>query len=219
VEISVLNPGATGRTVKPFDRGSPPSGPLTLLQDGGSVTNRIRLGDAAAFDQFLECYWPPLVWYLNALTKNLQQAQDLAQEAFLRVWEQRAHLRPSVSAKPYLYQTARNLALNELKRVRISEVSLEPSDDEPSTTVTPLEILERKELRAMIERAVDALPLRRREAFLLAHHHGLSHREIAQVMQISVQTVANQISSALSDLRELLTPYLFVPPNTLPESY
>jgi RNA polymerase sigma-70 factor (ECF subfamily) len=71
---------------------------------------------------------------------------------------------------------------------------------------TPLELAERAELREVLIKAVDALPPRRREVFVLARFHGRSYRDIADIMDISPQTVANQVSAAVRDLRRRLRP-------------
>jgi RNA polymerase sigma-70 factor (ECF subfamily) len=77
---------------------------------------------------------------------------------------------------------------------------------EAKRATTPLELAERAELREVLTKAVDALPPRRREVFVLARFHGRSYRDIADIMDISPQTVANQVSAAVRDLRRRLRP-------------
>jgi DNA-directed RNA polymerase specialized sigma24 family protein len=72
----------------------------------------------------------------------------------------------------------------------------------------PARSLEAEELRNVVEREIDALSARRREVFIFAHLHDLTYRQIAEIMGISVQTVANHMSTALADLRKGLAPYL-----------
>jgi len=170
---------------------------------------RLGAGDPAALTALLELYWRPLVRYAASLLDGTDAAEDVVQEAFVRIWEKRAELRSSGTLRPYLYRMIRNLALNERRRGRIRRLFVERKQKQPATgPVTPVEALEETELRAAVERALEELPPRRREVFVLARFHSLSYQQIAAVMGISPQTVANQFSSALSALRGSLHPYL-----------
>ena len=108
-----------------------------------------------------------------------------------------------------LYTTTRNLALNEKRRRGIrARLSIRVLLPRPAASLDPLFGAESSEAEAAAARAVDALPARRREIFRLARHHGLTHREIAEILEISPQTVANQMTAALEQLRVRLRPYL-----------
>lgn len=176
--------------------------------DFRDLAERIRKGDASAFDALVGELWAQLVRYAARFFGSAEDAQDIAQEAFVRLWEQRARLDPAHSIRAYLYQIARNLAINETRRRetfgRIAARQVEPAPRSP----TPATDLDEAELRAVVRDAIDALSPRRREAFVLAHLQGLAYKEAAEVMEISPQTVANQISAALADLRGTLAPYL-----------
>lgn len=168
----------------------------------------MRCGDVRAFDAFLKLTWVPLVHYVTPILGSVDDAKDVTQEAFVRFWEQRATLRPDGSARAYVYQIARNLAINEVKSHELHRSLNQRRSEERPPVRTPGNVLESTELMVVIRRAVDALPERRREAFVLAHLQNLPHREVAEIMGISPQTVANQISAALSDLRVALRPFL-----------
>lgn len=166
-------------------------------------------GDTTAFDAFLKLHWTPLIRYATLFLGSVDDAQDIVQEAFVRLWEQRAELRASGSIRAYLYQIARNLAINEQKR-RDLHRRLESRETERllPRLATPAQALDASELEAVVRLAVESLPARRREAFVLAHLDDLPHREIAGIMDIAPQTVANQISAALAELRVALAPHL-----------
>jgi RNA polymerase sigma-70 factor (ECF subfamily) len=172
------------------------------------LTERIQAGDVSAFDAFLKLHWAPLLRYIACFMGNLDDAKDIAQEAFIRFWEQRSRLRASGSPRSYLYRIAKNLAINERQQRELHRTLNATRLEERPALRTPVKELESKELRAVVEGAIAALPERRREAFVLAHLHKLPHSEIAELMGISPQTVANQISAALADLRQSLAPYL-----------
>lgn len=182
-----------------------------MRSDHGSddpyTAQRIREGDVAAFDAFVTRVRGGLVRYITSLVGSTDDARDIAQEALIRLWQHHNRLEPTGSIRSYLYQTARNLAINDI-RSRALHSRLEQREAlDRNCTEAPRD-LESAELRAAVRRAIDSLPARRREAFLLAHIENMTHREVAEIMDISPQTVANQISAALSHLRTLLAPYL-----------
>jgi len=176
------------------------------------LAERIRDGDVVAFDGFLELQWEPLVRYAATLVGRVEDAKDIVQEGFVRVWEQRSELRPSSSIRSYVYRIVRNLAINERKRRDLhGRLRAQEMDRLTPRPLHPGKALDAAELGTVVEAALAALPDRRREAFVLAHFEDLPHREIAEIMEITPQTVANQISAALGDLRRDLTPYLQEP--------
>lgn len=165
---------------------------------------RLAAGDAAALDALLERHWPSLYRYALRRTGSPDDAADIAQEVFCRLWERRADWRAHGSVKGLLFRLARNAAVTGQRRRRVREraahllADLAP-DPTPATAAA-----ERAELRAALERAIAALPARRREVFLLRMVDGLSYDEIAAAMDTSRQTVANQLSRALATLRTTL---------------
>jgi len=168
----------------------------------------IRAGDAAAFDAFIKQHWTGLVWYVTSFLGSVDESKDVVQEAFMRLWEQRRELRHGGAARAYVYQIARNVALNQRESRWVRDGLAAIVAEGISRPPTPAQVTEETELQGIVERAIALLPERRREAFVLAHFHKLSHREIADAMGISPQTVANQISAALADLRHTLASYI-----------
>jgi len=161
--------------------------------------------DPSALDELLLRYWNPIVQYTERMLGSLDAAEDVAQQVFIRLWERRDRWRRGGSLQAYLYRIARNLSLNEQRSRSVrtrwqEELTLEYDSEGPR----PDRDLEERELAEVVEGAIAALPERRREAFLLTRFHGLTYREVGEVMGISPQTVANQISAALTELREYL---------------
>lgn len=164
--------------------------------------------DAEELGELLRSYWHPLVAYVTRLLGETAVAEDVVQHAFVRIWE-RGHAVPQGDeARPFLYRVVRNLASNEWRRQQThtewmdEEMSLGP----PATM--PSQSLEEDELATALMAAVERLPGRRREVFVLSRYHALTNREIADVLSIAPQTVANQLVSALRELRVMLSPYL-----------
>ena len=174
-----------------------------------SLMQRIHSGDVTALQELLEEYWHPLVAYAIRLLSDQDEAEDVVQEAVLRVWNGRSEWTPTVRLRGFLYQITRNLALNERAKVDVRQRWARSRSNHPSRSVpTPLEMVERTELRERLETVLEELPPRRREVFILSRYHGYTYKEIAEIMGISSQTVANQMSSALDQIREGLAPYL-----------
>jgi len=171
---------------------------------------RLRSGDERAMDELLRHYWSPLVAYVTKLLDDKAEAEDVVQDTFLDLWNRSARWESSGSVVAFLYQVARHLALNRARRRRVrwrwaSEVK---DRVQPQSPPAALETIERAELAAAIDEAIQTLPPRRREVFTLAYLHGLRHSEIAVVMGLSRQTAKNQMSAALSQLRQSLRPFL-----------
>jgi RNA polymerase sigma-70 factor, ECF subfamily len=176
-----------------------------------TLARKLRDGDLIAFDGFVRAQWPRLVYYLADRVRLRDLAEDLAQEALARVWQHRQRLDPASSVVSYLYQTARNLAIDELRKVEVRRKWREQEQRllfDPGEGVTPLQQVENREALDALRRALEALPQRRREAFLLVHVQQLSRGEAAEVMGNSPQTVANQVAAALVELRRALKAFV-----------
>lgn len=171
------------------------------------LMERIRGDDRRAFGLLLDRYWAPLVGFAGGIVGTRDQAKDVVQDAFIRVWQKRRDWSPTGSVRAYLYRIVRNLSLNEC-RDRQTAVRRHRQHMEAKVRTgrprTPAEALESTRLQAEVEAAIASLSPRRREIFVMSRFDGLTHREIAGVLEISSQTVANQMSTALSELRDVL---------------
>jgi RNA polymerase sigma-70 factor, ECF subfamily len=169
---------------------------------------RVRKGDTHAFEHLVERFWKRTLLYARNLTGDQDGALDVTQEAFARLWKKRAEWEPSGSVRNWLLRTARNMVLSEQRKLRVrSAWTAQAPEEAGALPPTPLQDLERTELRQAIIEAVQRLPARRREAFTLFHLQGLSYRETAEIMMVREQTVANYLQAALGDLRVSLAPF------------
>lgn len=167
----------------------------------------LRSGDPEALSRLMDRLWGPLVGYAFKLLSDSSDAQDVVQEAFVRLWCRRDSLRDDGSLKALLYTTVRNACLDQLRthRRRRSLLSADPPTSHPPT---PYEDVHGAELHRLAAGAVARLPEKRQEVFRLVREQGLSYRETAVVLGLSEQTVANHMSLALADLRTALRPFL-----------
>ena len=166
-----------------------------------SSTN--NLADKAAFTALFCALYPNLLWYAGRFVSDAKSAEDLTQEAFIRLWERRTSLDTSRSVRALLYVTLRNLGLNHQRNVAAQKKALEQMAP-PAPPRAPETDLDAHLLRQHLRTWIQALPERQREAFELSRFCGLSHREIASVMEVAVHTVEKHITFALRRLRDHL---------------
>jgi len=164
---------------------------------------RIRAGDERELATLLAEAWAPLVRYLHGLAGDAAVAEDAAQEAFVRLWERRERWEAG-TARGLVFRIGRNLVRDEQRRVEVRRRRATDVRVHGSRPRTPAEELHAAETEERVRRALEALPERRREVFELVRFHGLSYGEAADALQISEQTVANQVSRALQELKRRL---------------
>lgn len=170
-----------------------------VASDDGALMEGIRDGERDALGELLRRYWPKLVAYATLVLGAEDDAEDVVQDTFCSIWQHRERWISSSSVASYLYQITRNKSYNRLRksatehRLRSKIASI--------TSTQAVEQSHDASLYRTVAMAVAELAPRRREVFILARVHGLTYREIAATMQISVQTVANQMTAALDQLR------------------
>lgn len=170
--------------------------------DESSLALRFANGDARAFEHVLAEYWRPVLLFSTRLLHDGEAADDVAQETFLRLWINRTEIQPG-QLRAYIFRVARNLVVDEARRRRVRGRATETTGIS-MTMPRPDQVVERDEQHEAIQHAVDALPPKRREAFILAYLHELSYKEAAGVLGVSASTVKNHVAAALGDLRRSL---------------
>ncbi len=172
------------------------------------VLSRIRAGDQEAFASLVEETWDDLVEHLAWILGSREAAQDAAQEAMIRIWERREEWHEG-SARGLVFRIGRNAALDarrrEKVRLRWRTEQVEASSPLPEG---PEEEVRWSEYEGRLRSALDALPPPRREVVELVRLRGLTHREAAELLGLSQQTVANRMTLALAELRTLLADLL-----------
>jgi RNA polymerase sigma-70 factor, ECF subfamily len=177
-----------------------------------SLLDRIRHSDPTALDELLQSGWDALVGFAYRYTHVIETAEDIAQESFVRLWTGRKQWRADSSPGAILYRIARNLALDERRSRHVRGRTNELDLNLPAP-VTPVQLMEETELRARLEAALAALSERDREIFMLSRQEGLTYAEIAEVVSLAPQTVANLLHSVLKHLRHDLSEFLTAEPN------
>ena len=128
-------------------------------------------------------------------------AEDTAQESFIRLWKNCAKV-PIEKAKSFLFTTANNLFLDEAKHKKV-KLKFQQQVDKNPTSESPQFLMEQQEFKTQLEKAIDALPEKQREVFLMNRIDKMKYREIAEALNISQKAVEKRMHKALLELREL----------------
>lgn len=186
------------------------SGPAPGDADAAAVA-RIRHGDLDAFDELVRRYEHRIVNYIGSITSRSVDAEDVAQEVFLRAYRGLRTFRGQSSFKTWLYQIATNTARTHAQKSgRRREDAVGTLGDEGPEGHPPARSSEDLEgtliLRDRIDRALAQLPEDQRQAVVLRDAEGLEYKEISELLRIPMGTVESRIFRARARLRELLGP-------------
>ena len=171
-------------------------------------------GSLQAYEQLFHRLYAPLCNYANKYLADTDEAENVVQELFCNIWEKRGEITLSFGIKAYMYKSVFNKALNEMKKVKRLE-PLQTSDHENELDVHKayqigLEVSHFNELQQVYQQALTQMPEGRRTIFELSRQEGLSYREIADALQISIKTVEGQMGKALGFLRIRLADFLLL---------
>ena len=164
--------------------------------------------DAASYAELFDATYDALHRYAMFITHDSISASDILQDVFLKLWQVRHTIDPDRSLKALMYQMVRNYALNhERQKKRHAAEAIEA--DSPSVGFDNLndERLDAEKLEQKLLEWIEDMPGRRREAFMLSRFEGLSHEEIAALMDLAPKTVNNHIVLALQHIRSKLDRY------------
>jgi RNA polymerase sigma-70 factor (ECF subfamily) len=180
----------------------------------------VKAGDEQSFALLLHRYRRPLVNFLYRMVRNREQAEDLSQEVFLRVYRARADYVPSAKFTTWLFRIATNLALNSVRDTRYQrmEISLDApvTADAEDGDERPLDVADKRpdieqhlveeSRKKMIRHAIDKLPEKQRAAVLLHKYQELDYNEIAKILECSESALKSLLFRAYETLRVELAP-------------
>lgn len=175
------------------------------------ICAKVELTDKETHEYLFKTWYEPLCKYAYSILKDQFEAEDAVQKVFLRLWDDRHNTSITTSVKSYLYMAVHNICLNRVKQLKIQQkhnqqIALEGQVEHNEV----YEGIVEKELNYKIKLAITQLPPRCREVFELSRFEMMSYKEIAQQLDISPNTVENQIAKALKLLRENLREFISV---------
>lgn len=175
------------------------------------LIKRIREGDEYAFEIAFLKYYAPLSKYIRKFVRSSDLAKSIVQEVFADIWESRNELDTAGHLRGLLYEAARNKALNYIKHQKISEEYIKRSRRQRNNhymLAKPFRDAPQKALLNATHEAIENLPPKARRIFQLNRNEGLTYKEIAGYLGISIKTVEAQMSRVLKKLRKSLSEYL-----------
>jgi RNA polymerase sigma-70 factor (ECF subfamily) len=161
---------------------------------------RLRGGDPAAFEALYRAYWEPLYAFAFRYLRSKEDAEEIVQEVFFRIWRGHVHWVPAGAVRNYLYLAVRNTARDRLERAAVAR-RWRAGQREMAVEID----LEEADLAAAVERALAELPSKRATICKLRLINELSYAEIAKRLEISEKTVETQLARGLKFLRERMT--------------
>lgn len=169
-----------------------------------SLRERVAIGDEQAFRQLFDAYSPRLIHFARSIIRTQEGAIEAVDDVFIKLWKQKEQIVSILDLKSYLYKSVKNTALNHLSKVAREQVT-EPFDHVDvllSKDQNPAQRMISAEIMAQIHAAVEALPPRCKMIFKLVREDGLKYAEVAQVLNLSVDTVDAQMVIAVKRIRE-----------------
>lgn len=178
-----------------------------------SLILKLIKGDKIAFSHLFSFYKSQVFYYCVHFVKDKEIAEDITQDIFLTIWEKKEELRVETSFSAFLYTIAKNRIYDIFRSLSTQSILYEKLMEQAIDYVDDVEkSLEEKNIQELIARALEELSPRQREIFELSRSKGLSHKEIAEQLGLSVFTVQDHIKNALQKIRTYLVPFI----NTYP---
>jgi RNA polymerase sigma-70 factor (ECF subfamily) len=183
-----------------------------------SIILQVNKGDQTAFASLYDIYAEKLFYFALRFLKSREDAENLTQEVFLKIWETRDRLDPDYSFNAYLFTIAKNTIFN-IHRKKVNELAYREYlgyhfDFSHSKTENEVFL---NDLQRQIDKCVATFPTQRKKVFELSRRDGLSHKEIAEQLSISDKTIETHIRLGLKTLREalkedllILTPFIIL---------
>lgn len=169
----------------------------------------IQKGEEAAFESVFKAYYSRLCSYANTMLNDSEEAEEMVQNTFIVLWENRANVDIHTSLKSYLYRAVHNSCLNRIKHMKVrqehSAYVLHTQEEEVESTSN---VVIGNELQQQINVAIEQLPPQCKRVFTMSRYENLTYAEIAAQLEISVKAVDKQMVRALRILREQLKDYL-----------
>lgn len=165
---------------------------------------RLSRGDEAAFSEIVHFYYKKFLSVTVSLVKSKPEAQDIMQDVFLKLWLHRKDLHTVENPEAWTRKILVNTTSNHIRTRLRYELKIDNLAVHIPGKVEIIDELEALSTQRSIDKAVDRLPQKRRQIFLMSRREGLSRKEIAQQLNISENTVRNQLVEALNFIREYL---------------
>jgi len=176
------------------------------MTSDNEIIRRIRQGDIGQFESLFRSSYVSLVRYAKTLIKDHDTAEEIVQDLFFRLWQDKEKLNIESSLNGYLFRSVHNKCLHFIEHKKVVErYAEEMSLIQPDKQENPSDILQYRELQAKVSKILERLPERCGQVFYLSRFEGLKYSEIAEKLSVSVKTVESNMGRALKEFRKALT--------------
>lgn len=176
-----------------------------------SSENSINRLDEVTFEKLFRSHFKGLTWFAVRYVKDVETAKEIVQDVFINLWEKRNTIDPARPVKSYLASSVYNKSLNYIRdNKKFDRDVLSFENLYPEAPYEQTDKLITAELDGKIKEAINELPEKCREIFVMSRFQNLKYQEIADKLKISVKTVEAQMSKALQHMREKLTEFLTI---------
>ena len=170
------------------------------------IARRIRKGDKKEFEALFRSSYVSLVKYARTLLKDQDTSEEIVQDLFVRLWQEREKIKIESSLTGYLFRAVHNRCLHYIEHMKVVRSHEDKSlADQTERIEDPADILHYKDLQERIARIIEKLPERCAKIFCMNRFEGLKYNEIAEKLSVSVKTVEANMGRALKEFRKELT--------------
>lgn len=169
------------------------------------IIRRIRRGDVKQFESLFRSSYVSLVRYAKTLIKDHDTAEEIVQDLFFRLWQDREKMKIESSLNGYLFRSVHNKCLHHIEHLKVvARHASDMSGRDEEMQENPAEILQYEELQGKIARILERLPERCGQIFCMNRFEGLKYSEIAEKLSVSIKTVEANMGKALKEFRKEL---------------
>ena len=179
-----------------------------MLEDTQNITKQIREGNLKEFERVFKEFYPQLCLYALRFVKTKDLSEEIVQNLFCHIWENRKELNIHTSIKAYLYRSTYHNALQILRKIGSHNKYKEYVKHHFTENDYSTNKLEEKEINRIVQQTLSSLPHRCGTIFKMSRFEGLKYQEIAQKLSISIKTVEANMGKALKAFRHNLKDYM-----------
>jgi RNA polymerase sigma-70 factor (ECF subfamily) len=170
------------------------------------IIGRIRQGDIGQFETLFRSSYVSLVKYAKKMIRDQDTAEEIVQDLFFRLWQDREKIKIESSLNGYLFRAVHNRCLHHFEHLKVVERhAQEMTTERYESPEDPAEKLQYKELQARIALILERLPERCGQIFMMNRFEGLKYSEIAKKLSVSIKTVESNMGKALKEFRKALS--------------